>query len=91
MKKKSIYIHPTAIINSTKKIGSGTKIWVNVQIRENGFLVKRKFLLLFFLLSRSLTNFTSTEFKNERIFKWLFPILPSPITPILIFFLLDIE
>jgi hypothetical protein len=35
MKKKSLYIHPTAIINSTKKIGSGTKIWVNVQIREN--------------------------------------------------------
>jgi len=41
MKKKSLYIHPTAIINSTKKIGSGTKIWVNAQIRENVSIGKK--------------------------------------------------
>ena len=41
MKKKSLYIHPTAIISSTKKIGSGTKIWINVQIRENVSIGKK--------------------------------------------------
>jgi acetyltransferase-like isoleucine patch superfamily enzyme len=41
MKRKSLYIHPTAIINSTKKIGSGTKIWVNAQIRENVSIGKK--------------------------------------------------
>jgi hypothetical protein len=41
MKKKSLYIHPTAIIYSAQKIGSGTKIWVNVQIRENVSIGKK--------------------------------------------------
>ena len=41
MKKKFLYIHPTAIINSTKKIGAGTKIWANAQIRENVSIGKK--------------------------------------------------
>jgi UDP-2-acetamido-3-amino-2,3-dideoxy-glucuronate N-acetyltransferase len=29
------YIHPSAFVDKTSDIGSGTKIWINVQIREN--------------------------------------------------------
>lgn len=31
---ENIFIHPTAHISQNVKIGSGTKIWINVQIRE---------------------------------------------------------
>lgn len=31
---EGIFIHPTAIVDPTAQIGTGTKIWVNVQIRE---------------------------------------------------------
>ena len=33
-----VYIHPTAIVSDQSSIGSGTKIWVNSQIRENVFI-----------------------------------------------------
>ncbi len=29
-----IYLHPTAIVSADSNIGKGTKVWVNVQIRE---------------------------------------------------------
>ena len=35
-----IYIHPTAIISTDAKIGDGTKIWVNVQVREQANIGK---------------------------------------------------
>ena len=41
MKKKLLFIHPTAIVYSLKKIGLGTKIWMNVQIRENVSIGKK--------------------------------------------------
>lgn len=31
----SIYIHPSANVSEKAKIGAGTKVWINVQIREN--------------------------------------------------------
>ena len=31
----NVYIHPTANISDKAHIGSGTKVWINVQIREN--------------------------------------------------------
>lgn len=31
----SIYIHPTANVAAQSHIGQGTKVWINVQIREN--------------------------------------------------------
>lgn len=31
----STFIHPTADISSSALIGEGTKVWINVQIREN--------------------------------------------------------
>ena len=31
----SVFIHPTANVDSSCKIGNGTKVWINVQIREN--------------------------------------------------------
>lgn len=31
----NIYIHESAEVHSDAEIGSGTKIWINVQIREN--------------------------------------------------------
>ena len=31
----AIYIHPTANVANATSIGEGTKIWINVQIREN--------------------------------------------------------
>lgn len=30
-----IFIHPTATVDKSCKIGNGTKIWINAQIREN--------------------------------------------------------
>lgn len=30
----NVYIHPTANVSSEAKIGNGTKIWINSQIRE---------------------------------------------------------
>mgnify|MGYP003619065451 CR=1 FL=1 len=30
----NIYIHPTANVSEQAKIGDGTKIWINSQIRE---------------------------------------------------------
>lgn len=30
----NIYIHPTANVSSEAKIGEGTKIWINSQVRE---------------------------------------------------------
>lgn len=32
--KQECYIHPTANVAETARIGEGTKIWINVQIRE---------------------------------------------------------
>lgn len=32
---ESVYIHPTANVAANARIGEGTKIWINVQIREN--------------------------------------------------------
>lgn len=31
----NVFIHPTANVSDQAKIGEGTKIWINVQIREN--------------------------------------------------------
>jgi UDP-2-acetamido-3-amino-2,3-dideoxy-glucuronate N-acetyltransferase len=33
-----IFIHPTANVDDNCKIGSGTKIWINAQIRENAVI-----------------------------------------------------
>jgi len=30
-----VFIHPTAIVDPSAEIGAGTKIWVNVQVRED--------------------------------------------------------
>jgi acetyltransferase-like isoleucine patch superfamily enzyme len=30
-----VFVHPTANVSDKAKIGNGTKIWINVQIREN--------------------------------------------------------
>ena len=35
MPEDNIYTHPTANLSETATIGAGTKIWINVQIREN--------------------------------------------------------
>jgi UDP-3-O-[3-hydroxymyristoyl] glucosamine N-acyltransferase len=32
---KKVYIHPTAVVDKTAKIGEGTKIWHFVHVREN--------------------------------------------------------
>lgn len=32
---KNIFIHPTASVSEECKIGEGTKVWINSQIREN--------------------------------------------------------
>lgn len=32
---ESVYIHPTANVSPAARIGQGSKIWINVQIREN--------------------------------------------------------
>jgi acetyltransferase-like isoleucine patch superfamily enzyme len=31
----SVFIHPTAHVAAKSQIGEGTKVWINVQIREN--------------------------------------------------------
>lgn len=33
--ESSSFIHPTASVAATSRIGEGTKVWINVQIREN--------------------------------------------------------
>ncbi len=35
MSSKDIYIHPSANVSDKAAIGAGTKVWINVQIREN--------------------------------------------------------
>jgi UDP-2-acetamido-3-amino-2,3-dideoxy-glucuronate N-acetyltransferase len=35
MNKNDYFIHPTANVDMRAEIGTGTKIWINVQIREN--------------------------------------------------------
>lgn len=30
-----VFVHPTASVSPNAKIGQGTKVWINVQIREN--------------------------------------------------------
>jgi acetyltransferase-like isoleucine patch superfamily enzyme len=32
---ESIYIHPSSVVDAGAEIGEGTKIWVNVQVRED--------------------------------------------------------
>lgn len=34
----NVFIHPTADVSEGVKIGSGSKIWINVQIRENSVI-----------------------------------------------------
>lgn len=31
----NVYVHPTANVSDKARIGAGTKVWINVQIREN--------------------------------------------------------
>lgn len=33
--QENVYIHPTANVSDKAHIGAGTKVWINVQIREN--------------------------------------------------------
>jgi len=33
--RDNVYIHPTANVSDKALIGAGTKVWINVQIREN--------------------------------------------------------
>lgn len=35
MNQASVFIHPTANVHSSASIGDGTKVWINVQIRES--------------------------------------------------------
>jgi acetyltransferase-like isoleucine patch superfamily enzyme len=35
MMSDDVYVHPTANIAASAKIGDGTKIWINVQVRED--------------------------------------------------------
>ena len=37
---EDIYIHPTAVVDPTAEIGAGTKIWMNVQVRERARIGK---------------------------------------------------
>lgn len=32
---EDVFVHPTANVAPTAKVGNGTKIWINVQVREN--------------------------------------------------------
>jgi UDP-2-acetamido-3-amino-2,3-dideoxy-glucuronate N-acetyltransferase len=34
----SVFVHPTANVSTQASIGSGTKVWINVQIRENAVI-----------------------------------------------------
>lgn len=34
IKNSSIFVHPSAHVSESAKIGDGTKVWINVQIRE---------------------------------------------------------
>lgn len=34
----NVFIHPTANVSDQAKIGDGTKVWINVQIRENAII-----------------------------------------------------
>lgn len=36
--KNDVYIHPTANVSDKAHIGGGTKVWINVQIRENAHI-----------------------------------------------------
>lgn len=38
---EEVFIHPSAHVASTARIGAGSKIWVNVQIRENAEIGQR--------------------------------------------------
>lgn len=38
---KDIFIHSSANIDDSSKIGEGTKIWINVQVRENAEIGKK--------------------------------------------------
>lgn len=33
-----VFIHPTASVSPKARIGAGTKVWINVQIRENAII-----------------------------------------------------
>ena len=35
MSVEDVYIHPSANISEKASVGAGTKVWINVQIREN--------------------------------------------------------
>lgn len=36
--QENVYIHPSAHVSDKALIGSGTKVWINVQIRENAHI-----------------------------------------------------
>jgi UDP-2-acetamido-3-amino-2,3-dideoxy-glucuronate N-acetyltransferase len=38
MSTNDIYIHPSANVSDKASIGAGTKVWINVQIRENAVI-----------------------------------------------------
>ncbi len=38
MLDKAVFVHPSAAIFDIKNIGSGTKVWINVQIRESAVI-----------------------------------------------------
>lgn len=38
MSANDIYIHPSANVSDKASIGAGTKVWINVQIRENAVI-----------------------------------------------------
>lgn len=38
MSVESIFIHPTAVVSKNSTIGPRTKVWINVQIRENSIV-----------------------------------------------------
>lgn len=38
---EEIFIHPSATVDKRAKVGSSTKIWINVQVRENSSIGQR--------------------------------------------------
>lgn len=38
--RKKIFVHPTAIVSSKARIGTGTKVWAFAQVRENAVIGK---------------------------------------------------